>query len=174
MGLDPLALALLTHHPELANQSLRNRLVPVIVPHFQRVDHGPDYELLKSQRRAKIAFLPVKPVVDSARALINGVCEREPTIALILSVVCDFYGVKPLAVKSARRAKTLTLPRHVAMYLARELTTRSFPEIGRRIGNRDHTSVMHACRKINDWRKTDGRLSDEIEVLTLRIMDYSA
>jgi chromosomal replication initiator protein len=56
-------------------------------------------------------------------------------------------------------------PRQVAMYLAKQLTSRSLPEIGRKFGNRDHTTVMHAVRKIEELRSTDSSMSEDIELL---------
>jgi chromosomal replication initiator protein len=66
---------------------------------------------------------------------------------------------------SARRARAVARPRQVAMYLAKQLTPRSLPEIGRKFGGRDHTTVMYAIRKIEDLRTTESQLSEDIEML---------
>ncbi len=66
---------------------------------------------------------------------------------------------------SARRARAVARPRQVAMYLAKQLTSRSLPEIGRKFGGRDHTTVMHALRKIDELRQQDIALSEDIELL---------
>ena len=66
---------------------------------------------------------------------------------------------------AARRARQVARPRQVAMYLAKQLTTRSLPEIGRKFGGRDHTTVMHAVRKIDELRREDAGLAEDIELL---------
>jgi len=66
---------------------------------------------------------------------------------------------------SARRARAVARPRQVAMYLAKQLTPRSLPEIGRRFGGRDHTTVMHAIKKIEELRAADSVMSEDIEQL---------
>ena len=66
---------------------------------------------------------------------------------------------------SPRRARAVARPRQVAMYLAKQLTSRSLPEIGRKFGGRDHTTVMHAVRKIEDLRASDQSFSEDIELL---------
>ena len=66
---------------------------------------------------------------------------------------------------SSRRTAVVVKPRQVAMYLAKTLTMRSLPEIGRRFGGRDHTTVLHAVRKIEGLSQTDGALREEIELL---------
>src|SRR5207249_11514021 len=62
-------------------------------------------------------------------------------------------------------ARAVARPRQVAMYLAKQLTTRSLPEIGRKFGGRDHTTVMHAVRKIEELTRTDPSLAEDVELL---------
>ena len=66
---------------------------------------------------------------------------------------------------SPRRARTVVVPRQIGMYLAKKLTSRSLPEIGRRFGGRDHSTVLHAVRKIEDQIKTDDKLAREVALL---------
>ncbi len=66
---------------------------------------------------------------------------------------------------SDRRARIVARPRQVAMYLAKQLTTRSLPEIGRKFGGRDHTTVIHAVRKIDELMLTDPALAEDVELL---------
>ena len=70
------------------------------------------------------------------------------TIRKIQDAVCAFYGVKRLDMVSQRRTAKVVRPRHIAVYLAREMTVRTLPEIGRAFGGRDHTTIMHAVAKI--------------------------
>jgi chromosomal replication initiator protein len=91
--------------------------------------------------------------------------ERRVTIEEIQKRVAEHYGIKLGDMHSARRARIVARPRQVAMYLAKQLTPRSLPEIGRRFGGRDHTTVMHAIRKIEELRSADSSLNEDIEML---------
>jgi chromosomal replication initiator protein len=91
--------------------------------------------------------------------------ERRVTIEDIQKLVAEHYGIRIADMHSARRARAVARPRQVAMYLAKQLTPRSLPEIGRKFGGRDHTTVMHAIRKIDELRATDPVLSEDIEAL---------
>jgi chromosomal replication initiator protein len=91
--------------------------------------------------------------------------ERRITIDEIQKKVAEHYGIKLSDMHSARRARVVARPRQVAMYLAKQLTPRSLPEIGRRFGGRDHTTVMHAIKKIEELRAADSVMSEDIEQL---------
>jgi chromosomal replication initiator protein len=91
--------------------------------------------------------------------------ERRVTIEDIQKQVADHYQIRIADMHSARRARAVARPRQVAMYLAKQLTPRSLPEIGRKFGGRDHTTVMHAIRKIDELRATDPILCEAIETL---------
>ncbi len=91
--------------------------------------------------------------------------ERRITIEEIQKRVAEHFGVKLADMHSARRARVVARPRQVAMYLAKQLTPRSLPEIGRRFGGRDHTTVMHAIRKIEELRTADSVLNEDVEML---------
>lgn len=81
-----------------------------------------------------------------------------PRIEQIQTAVCQHYKVTMNDLLSARRTISIVRPRQVAMYLCRELTLRSLPEIGRKFGQRDHTTVLHGTRKIHALRATDSEL----------------
>ena len=66
---------------------------------------------------------------------------------------------------AARRARAVARPRQVAMYLAKQLTSRSLPEIGRKFGGRDHTTVMHAVKKVDELREHDSTFAEDVELL---------
>lgn len=91
-------------------------------------------------------------------------------IAKIQETVCRHYGVTRVDMLSARRTWDIVRPRQVAMYLARVLTTRSMPEIGRRFGDRDHTTALHAFRKIERLILTDMELSATINALKVELL----
>lgn len=90
---------------------------------------------------------------------------RQIKIEDIQRVVARQYNVSRVALLSSRRTAEIVRPRQVAMYLAKTLTLRSLPEIGRQFGSRDHTTVLHSVRKIEALVAKDTALSEEIEVL---------
>ncbi len=88
--------------------------------------------------------------------------DRRVTIEEIQKRVAEHFNIRVSDMHSARRARAVARPRQVAMYLAKQLTARSLPEIGRKFGGRDHTTVMHAVRKVDELRATDSSFSDDV------------
>lgn len=109
--------------------------------------------------------ITVESVEHIIRDLMKGQEPKRIKIEDILRLVSKHYSVSRNDLLSQRRQRSIVLPRQVAMYLAKQLTSRSLPEIGRRIGNRDHTTVLHAVRKIDEKVGTDQQLKSEIEEL---------
>ena len=91
--------------------------------------------------------------------------DRRITIDEIQKRVAEHYNIRLSDMHSARRARAVARPRQVAMFLCKQLTPRSLPEIGRKFGGRDHTTVMHAVRKIEELRATDRTLAEDVELL---------
>ncbi len=103
--------------------------------------------------------------IDMTRSVLQDLLranDRKVTIDEIQRQVSDYYNLRLSEILSARRARDIARPRQVAMYLAKRMTSRSLPEIGRKFGGRDHTTVIHAVRKIDDLRRTDSTLEDDI------------
>jgi chromosomal replication initiator protein len=92
--------------------------------------------------------------------------DRLITIENIQKTVADYYQLRVADLLSRRRSRSIARPRQMAMYLAKELTEHSLPEIGSAFGGRDHTTVLHACRKIQSLCESDGRLREEHARLT--------
>lgn len=91
--------------------------------------------------------------------------DRRITIDEIQKRVAEHYNIRLADMHSARRARVVARPRQVAMYLAKQLTPRSLPEIGRKFGGRDHTTVIHAVRKVEELTAQDQSLRDDVELL---------
>jgi len=91
--------------------------------------------------------------------------DRRVTIDEIQRHVADYFHVRLADLLSARRARAVARPRQVAMYLSKQLTARSLPEIGRKFGGRDHTTVMHAVKRIDELREIDSALDDDLQHL---------
>ena len=91
--------------------------------------------------------------------------DRRITIDEIQRRVAEHYNIRLTDMHSARRARTVARPRQVAMFLSKQLTARSLPEIGRKFGGRDHTTVMHAVRKVEELITEDPSFAQDVEVL---------
>jgi len=83
------------------------------------------------------------------------------SISNIQKIVAEYYKIRVADLLSPRRSRTITRPRQIAMSLAKELTTHSLPEIGDAFGGRDHTTVLHACRKVVELRESDLRINED-------------
>ena len=106
--------------------------------------------------------------IESAQEVLHDLLranDRRVTIDEIQKRVAEHYNIRLADMHSARRARAVARPRQVAMYLCKQLTPRSLPEIGRKFGGRDHTTVMHAVRKIEELRANDSTLAEDIELL---------
>ncbi len=107
--------------------------------------------------------------LESCQALLQDLLrsgpEKRVTIDDIQRRVAEHYGIRLSDMTSARRARAVARPRQVAMYLAKQLTPRSLPEIGKKFGGRDHTTVMHAVRRIDELKSGDSVLADDVELL---------
>jgi chromosomal replication initiator protein len=91
--------------------------------------------------------------------------DRRVSIDEIQKKVAQHYNVRVSDMSSARRSRAIARPRQVAMYLCKQLTARSLPEIGRKFGGRDHTTVMHAVRKVDELCAKDGAFAEDLDML---------
>lgn len=111
--------------------------------------------------------------LDLARNVLKDIIgDKKKVVAMddIQEAVCAQFHVKLAELKSRRRSKTLVHPRQIAMYLCRELTDASYPEIGRQFGGKDHTTIIHACRQVTKAKETDTGLQTTIESLKEQIL----
>ena len=91
------------------------------------------------------------------------------TCETVKKAVCKKYNIKLSDMESKKRTREFSYPRQIAMYLCREFTDLSLPKIGESFGGRDHTTVLHACDKINNEMKTNQNLAEEIRELKQQI-----
>jgi chromosomal replication initiator protein len=106
--------------------------------------------------------------LDNAQEVLQDILrahDRRVTIEEIQRKVAEHYNIRLTDMSSPRRARAVARPRQVAMYLAKQLTSRSLPEIGRRFGNRDHTTVMHAVSRIAELMQADSAFAEDVELL---------
>ncbi len=111
----------------------------------------------------------VVEVAKEALRDVIGAHNRQITLESIQKYVADYYKLKVAEMYSQKRTRAIARPRQVAMWLCRELTAHSLPEIGEAFGGRDHTTVLHACRTINDLRGKDTQFNNDLHVLVQTI-----
>ncbi len=87
--------------------------------------------------------------------------DKQVSLDNIQKTVAEYYKIKVSDMMSKRRSRSVARPRQVAMALAKELTNHSLPEIGESFGGRDHTTVLHACRKIRELEETDADIRED-------------
>ncbi|MBL8966951.1 MAG: chromosomal replication initiator protein DnaA [Spirochaetaceae bacterium] len=124
-------------------------------------------ELVRKDITLEIAQHQLKDVFSQSK-------HGNVTIDNILRVVADYYKLSYSDLKGKKRTKNIAFPRQVAMYIAREITEYSTTELGFEFGGRDHTTVMHACQKIEERLKLDPNLESNIQSLTRSIKEYSS
>ena len=110
---------------------------------------------------------------DEAQTLLGsalrGAPERRITVDEIQKTVADHFNMKQADLLSERRTRAIARPRQIAMYLCKQHTTRSYPDIGRRFGGRDHTTVLHGVRKIEEMMPQDDQIARDVEALTRKL-----
>ncbi len=173
---------------DMADYALRLKIVHVKASHLAK-SHG-----MKALPEEILQFLAVK-IVSNVREL-EGALKRVlaycsyasaiPTIETVESILSDllrasahrvtideiqrkvseYYNVSMRELVGPRRARMVARPRQVAMYLAKQMTTRSLPDIGRKFGNRDHTTVIHAVRKITQLYESDTNMQEDVNLLS--------
>jgi chromosomal replication initiator protein len=115
------------------------------------------------------ASLVGKPInmelVQDSLADVLRASERKISIDEIQRKVAEHYNIRLSDMIGPKRVRNFARPRQVAMYLCKQLTSRSLPEIGRRFGGRDHTTVMHGVRRIEELRQQDGQIDEDVELL---------
>jgi len=150
---------------------------PAVVSYVARViqTNGRDLDGAINRLLAHVTLTRTPLTVETTEIAIRDLVRaRDPKrikIEDIQKLVATHYNVSKADILSSRRTATVVRPRQIAMYLSKILTLRSLPEIGRRFGGRDHTTVLHAVRKIDGLVSKDGTLSEEVEMLKRMLMD---
>ncbi len=115
------------------------------------------------------ATLIGKPItIETAQEVLQDLLrahDKKITIEEIQKRVAEHYNIRITDMHSPRRSRSVARPRQIAMYLAKSITSRSLPEIGRKFGGRDHTTVMHAVRKVEELKSIDSIFNDDVELL---------
>ena len=115
---------------------------------------------------ARLSTLSVDEVQALLGSALRGGPERRITVDEIQKTVADHFSLKQADLLSERRTRAVARPRQIAMWLCKQHTTRSYPDIGRRFGGRDHTTVLHGVRKIEEMIGSDDQIARDVETLT--------
>lgn len=166
-----LRLGILHSKAESLSRSNKNTEIPQTVLEFLAQRVASNIRVLEGALNKVVAFASFsgKPVtLDMAKEVLRDLLrtsERRITIDEIQRKVADYYNVRMGDMLSARRSRAVARPRQIAMYLAKQLTTRSLPEIGRKFGGRDHTTVIHAVKKVEQLRESDPSIEEDVDLL---------
>ena len=118
---------------------------------------------------ARLATLTTDEVQALLGTSMRGGPERRITVDEIQKTVAEHFSLKQADLLSERRTRAIARPRQIAMYLCKQHTTRSYPDIGRRFGGRDHTTVLHGVRKIEELLSQDEQIARDVEALTRKL-----
>ncbi len=118
---------------------------------------------------ARLSTLSVDEVQTLLGSALRGGPERRITVDEIQKTVADHFSLKQADLLSERRTRAVARPRQIAMWLCKQHTTRSYPDIGRRFGGRDHTTVLHGVRKIEELMALDDQIARDVETLTRKL-----
>lgn len=121
------------------------------------------YASLKNQKMSK------EIVQESLKNIFNGMDRKTITLDMIENVIVNHFDISKEDLKSKKRNKEITFPRQIAMYLSRDLAKATLPQIGAYFGGRDHTTVMHACEKIDSEKKTNDKLKNILKEVTEKL-----
>jgi chromosomal replication initiator protein len=118
---------------------------------------------------ARLSSLTVDETQGLLGSALRGGPERRITVDEIQKTVADHFSLKQADLLSERRTRAVARPRQIAMWLCKQHTTRSYPDIGRRFGGRDHTTVLHGVRKIEELMSLDDQIARDVETLTRKL-----
>lgn len=160
-------IAILKKKADLERYRVDPEVLTYIATHIQSNIRELEGAFIRVVAYANLNNRPVTidTATEALKDLIHPPKNRPVTIDLIQTVVANHYGIKVAEMKSKKRTKNVAFPRQVAMYLARELTDSSLPQVGAEFGGRDHTTVIHACEKIQTAMKMDPALQMTIKEL---------
>ncbi len=164
-------IAILQQKSEINNYTITDEILHFIATQIPTNVREMEGALTRIMAYASLLNTTVSLNIASTvvRDLVGIKQEKPLTIATIQKKVCDYFGLSLTEICSKTRTKEVANARQVCMYLARELTTLSLPKIGESFGNRDHSTVMHACDKIKTQIKTDSSVKNIVNILITNI-----
>lgn len=160
-------IAILRKKAKDDNLVIDQEILSYIATHVQSNIRELEGALVRVTAHANLhnAPLSLETVAEALKDILKAPVHQPVTIEGIMEIVADYYAIKVSELKSKRRTRNITFPRQIAMYLARDLTDSSLPEIGQAFGGRDHSTVIHAVEKIESELKLDPSLHNTITEL---------
>ncbi|HOT72484.1 MAG TPA: chromosomal replication initiator protein DnaA [Anaerohalosphaeraceae bacterium] len=163
-------IAIVKKKASLRGISLPEGIAELIAEHVQSNIREIEGALTVLYATAKTAGQPITPkLARQALGIQQAVAPRSVTMADIIEAVSREFDIRITDLQSKKRSQSITLPRQVCMYLGRQLTRHSLEEIGGHLGGRDHSTVLHACTKIEEIYKSDEQIRTRIDHLTRRL-----
>lgn len=165
--------AIIEHKLNFMNKNLPVQIIDVIAQHIQT--NVRDLEACLNTVTA-FADLTKEPLtVEKVKDIISKTFSQNISVVsveIIQRVVADYFNISFTDIKGKKRSKNIAFPRHIAFYLARELTDYSTTELGNDFGGRDHSTIMHGCQKIEEKLYADSTLEETISILKKKIKEY--
>ncbi len=165
-------VAILQKKAEIESIHLPNEVAHFLAANFSSNIRELEGSLVRISAFSSLTHSPI--TIELSREVLKDFireADREVTIDRILKAVSNHYGVTIADLRGQRRTRTVALPRQVAMYLSRELTASSYPEIGNKIGGRDHSTVMYAWSKIDQATASDQELKVQLQAIRAALSD---
>lgn len=159
-------IAIMEKKSELASARVPKEVLYFLAEHIKTNIREMEGALIRVVAYATLTGKDIS--VDLAREVLRGMIndeEKKITVDQIQRIVAGFYGISESDMKTKKRTRAVAYPRQMAMYMSRELTDHSLPDIGRFFGGRDHTTVLHACEKINRELEEKGKTLRDVEKL---------
>ncbi len=166
-------VAILKKKAELENIEIDDEILLFIAKRIESNIRELEGALIRIMAYASLTNnkLDISIAEEALKDILSTAQPREITIPLIQQVVADYFHLKVDDFKSKKRNRPIAYPRQIAMYLCRELTDQSLPKIGEEFGGRDHTTVIHACEKIQEDMQKDSQLRRVIDELKKKIRE---
>ncbi|EKD28907.1 MAG: hypothetical protein ACD_79C00166G0002 [uncultured bacterium] len=165
-------ISILRKKCELSHLKVNNEVIDFLAEHFKDNVRQMEGALNRVYTYAKFLNKPlsVELASENLKDLIKSDNTKRITVEEILQKVGQYYSVTMLQLQGPKRLKNYAFPRQVAMYISRNLTDLSLPEIGSAFGGRDHTTVIHACKKISEEMGKNNKLRNEIDIISQLII----
>lgn len=166
-------VAILKKKAELENIEIDDEILLFIAKRIESNIRELEGALIRIMAYASLTNnkLNISIAEEALKDILSTAQPKEITIPLIQQVVADYFHLKVDDFKSKKRSRPIAYPRQIAMYLCRELTDQSLPKIGEEFGGRDHTTVIHACEKIQEDIQKDNQLKRTIDELKKKIRE---
>ena len=164
-------MAILRKKEELEGYNIDNEVIKYIASNIKSNIRELEGALTKIVALSKLnnREINIELAEEALKDLISPNAVKEETPQLILNVVAEHFGINTLDIIGQKRSKELVFPRQIVMYLCGDMTTESLQNIGKALGGRDHTTIIHGTKKIADRLKTDENLQNTVDILKKKI-----